>query len=64
MAKNALPTSVRLDADLKEALARAAADDGRSVSSLMERILRAWLMERSYLPRAAAKARKKPEGRR
>jgi len=55
MAKDALPTSVRLDADLKAALARAAEDDGRSVSSLMDRILRAWLVARGYLAKPRAK---------
>lgn len=44
------PTSMRLDPQIKEALSRAAKADDRSVSSLVERILKAWLMERGYLP--------------
>jgi len=43
------PTSMRLDPIIKEALARAAADDDRSVSTLVERILKAWLVEKGYL---------------
>ena len=61
-----LPTSMRLSADVKEALARAADADGRSVSSFTERVLRAWLIERGHLvePKGpkATKPRKKPEG--
>lgn len=45
------PTSMRLDPQIKEALARAAKDDDRSVSSLVERVLKAWLTERGYLPK-------------
>lgn len=48
MAK-AQPTSVTLAPDVKEALTRAAKDDDRSVSSLVERILKTWLTERGYL---------------
>ena len=44
------PTSIRLDPDVKAALVRAAQDDDRSVSSLIERILKAWLTEQGYLP--------------
>ncbi len=47
-----LSTSMRLDPQIKAALARAAGDDDRSVSSLVERILKAWLQERGYLPKA------------
>jgi hypothetical protein len=39
----------RVSADVKAALEKAAADDDRSVSSLVERILKAWLQERGYL---------------
>jgi predicted transcriptional regulator len=38
-----VPTSVRLDPDVKSALERAAAADGRSLSNLMDRIFREWL---------------------
>ncbi|WP_448187910.1 ribbon-helix-helix protein, CopG family [Azospirillum sp. sgz301742] len=50
MAK-AQPTSVTLAPEVKEALAKAAKDDDRSVSSLVERVLKAWLVERGYLPK-------------
>jgi hypothetical protein len=49
------PTSIRLDPDVKAALARAAQDDDRSVSSLLERILKAWLTERGYLPKSGGR---------
>jgi hypothetical protein len=54
MTKN-IPTSMRLDPDVKAALERAAADDDRSVSSLVERILKEWLRDKGYLPHANAK---------
>lgn len=43
------PLGVRVEPDIKEALERAAKDDDRSVSSLVERILKAWLVEKGYL---------------
>jgi hypothetical protein len=46
------PTSMRLDPDLKAALQLAAEADDRSVSSLVERILKAWLVEHGYLDNA------------
>ena len=45
-----LPVSFRLPLPTKEALENAAKDDVRSVSSLMEKILKDWLVERGYLP--------------
>jgi hypothetical protein len=42
--------SFRVPADMKAAIERAAKDDDRSVSSLVERILKGWLRERGYLP--------------
>jgi uncharacterized protein (DUF1778 family) len=45
--------SFRIAADTKEALIRAAAADERSVSAMVERILRAWLTEKGYLEPAA-----------
>lgn len=48
-----IPTSIRLDPEIKQALEKAAKDDGRSVSNLMARILRAWLTEHGYLPKPA-----------
>ena len=43
------PLGVRVEPEIKEALERAAKDDDRSVSSLVERVLKAWLVERGYL---------------
>lgn len=43
-----LPTSIRLDPDLKAALEEAAAADGRSLANMIDRILRAWLEERGH----------------
>jgi hypothetical protein len=68
MVKEALPTSMRLSAEVKAALAKAAADDERSVTQTVDRFLREALVARGYLPkpgsapRASTKARKKPEG--
>lgn len=45
------PLGVRVAHDIKEALERAARDDDRSMSSLVERILKVWLTEKGYLPR-------------
>jgi hypothetical protein len=42
---------MRLDPAIKAALERAAADDDQSVSSLVERVLKAWLTEKGYLPK-------------
>jgi len=39
----------RIDPELKAALEQAAKDDGRSVSSFVERILRGWLIQNDYL---------------
>jgi len=41
--------SFRVPAEIKDALERAAKADDRSVSSLVERILKGWLMENGYL---------------
>jgi hypothetical protein len=49
------PTSMRLDPDVKAALGRAAEDDDRSVSSLIQRVLKAWLAEHGYLPRSGGR---------
>lgn len=44
------PLGVRVHPEIKAALERAAADDDRSVSSLVERIAAEWLVARGYLP--------------
>lgn len=45
------PLGVRVEPEIKDALERAAKADDRSVSSLVERILRGWLEERGFLTR-------------
>ena len=47
------PLSFRVEAELKVALERAAKADDRSVSSLVERVLRGWLTERGYMTKPA-----------
>lgn len=50
------PTSMRMDPELKAALMRAALDDERSVTQMIDRILRTWLAAKGYLkPREAPK---------
>ena len=44
-----VPTSMRLDPEIKTALEKAATADGRSVSNLTDRILREWLTKGGYL---------------
>ena len=41
--------SFRVPAEIKESLEKAAKDDDRSVSSLVERILKEWLKTKGYL---------------
>ena len=41
--------SFRIGDEIKVALEKAAGDDDRSVSSLVERILKEWLREKGYL---------------
>ena len=48
MAKEAA-LSFRVPGEVKEALEKAAKADDRSVSSLVERILKAWLAEQKFL---------------
>lgn len=43
------PLGVRLDPEVRDALARAAKDDARSISSLISKIVAEWLRERGYL---------------
>ena len=47
--KKPLPTSVRFPADVKAALEKAAADDTRSVSSMIEKVMTDWLKKNGYL---------------
>lgn len=43
------PLGFRIERDLKEALIKAAKDDRRSVSSLVEIIIEDWLKDKGYL---------------
>jgi hypothetical protein len=43
------PLGVRLEPDTKAALEKAAADDRRSLSSMIDRILVEWLRRKGYL---------------
>ncbi|MFT8247246.1 ribbon-helix-helix protein, CopG family [Roseomonas sp. BN140053] len=52
MAKAAV-LSFRVNDDTKEAITRAATTEDRSVSYLVERILRAWLVEKGFLAPAS-----------
>jgi hypothetical protein len=49
MSKNPLPVSFRLPAEVKAATEKAAAEDHRSVSSLIEKVLTDWLRKNGYL---------------
>lgn len=44
--------SVRVDAAVKAAAEKAAADDSRTLASLVDKILTEWLREKGYLPDA------------
>jgi hypothetical protein len=50
------PLGFRIEPEIKEALVRAAKDDHRSVSSLVELVLARWLRERGYLAGKTDKA--------
>ena len=43
------PISFRIEPELKEALERAAKEDMRSVSSLIEKVLTTWARDNGYL---------------
>ena len=49
MVKDSLPVSFRLSHDTKEAAQKAAADDHRSLSSLIEKVLVDYLRAQGYL---------------
>ncbi|WP_341704687.1 ribbon-helix-helix protein, CopG family [Ferrovibrio sp.] len=55
-----LPVSVRLPPQVKDALMHAAADDQRSISNLIEKVLTDWLRSAGYL-QADKAAPKKPK---
>jgi hypothetical protein len=43
-------TTIRIPSDIKNALAQAAKDDGRSSANLLMLVARNWLIEAGYLP--------------
>jgi hypothetical protein len=43
------PLSVRFDAEMREALEKAAKDDMRPVSHLVQKVMADWLREKGYL---------------
>jgi hypothetical protein len=49
MTKAPLPVSFRIQPEVKAAAEQAAADDHRSLSSLIEKVLADYLKERGYL---------------
>jgi hypothetical protein len=53
------PLGVRVTPELRDALARAAADDDRSIASFVEHALRQALVERGYLPATGPKPLRK-----
>ena len=54
MAKGA-PLGARITPELKDALAKAAKDDMRSMTGMLEKILTEWLREHGYLNGARKK---------
>jgi hypothetical protein len=50
--------NLRLTSDVKEAVRLAAEADGRSMSSMAERILREWLIEKGHLKAPGKTGRK------
>jgi hypothetical protein len=59
MAKPPLPVSFRLPPEIKAAAEKAAADDHRSLSSLVEKVLADYLKKQGYLPDPAVAAAKR-----
>jgi len=51
MSNKSFPISFRLPAETKLALEKAAKEDSRSVSSLLEKMVSDWLKDRAYLPK-------------
>ena len=52
------PLGFRIEADLKDALVRAARDDRRTVSSMVEIIIEEWLVAKGYLAKEPIQLRK------
>lgn len=51
MSDESVQVGFRWPAPVRAALEQAAKDDGRSMTSKAERILRAWLIEHGYMPK-------------
>jgi hypothetical protein len=51
MTKSPLPVSFRLSPNIKAAAEKAAEDDHRSLSSLLEKVLADYLRKKGYLPK-------------
>ncbi|HYH21962.1 MAG TPA: hypothetical protein VD995_25425 [Azospirillum sp.] len=49
--RKTLPVGLRLLPEAKAALEKAAEEDDWSLSSMMERIIKRWLVEHDYLPK-------------
>ena len=49
--------ALRLPTETKQAIEKAALDEQRSVSNLVERVMTEWLRERGYLPEAKRKTK-------
>jgi hypothetical protein len=52
------PLGFRIEPELKDALVRAARDDRRSVSSMVEIIIEQWLTEKGYMTEQPMELRK------
>jgi hypothetical protein len=57
------PMGIRLAQETKDALARAAKDDLRSLNSLIEKILTDWVKESGYAPEPPKPARAPRRGK-
>jgi hypothetical protein len=51
MSKGLVSIGLRVEATLRDELAKAAREDGRSMSSLIERVLMDWLREQGRAPK-------------
>jgi hypothetical protein len=51
MAQKGVPVSFRLLPEIKAALDKAAKDDHRSLSSLLDKMVSEWLKDAGYLPK-------------
>ena len=54
-----LPTSIRFDPEIKEAITRAAKVEDRPFTGLIEHVMRAWLTEHGYLEKPPVPLKRK-----